>query len=172
MRKAIDWIDRNVEYVLNVLFYAYIIVIIFAEVVARYVLHSSIVWAEETAIYAFIWMSYLSTARLARGRAHLAFTIFRDAMPRGPQLACLLVADLCLATVAVVVVLYMWTPLLDSIAYKQTMQGVNLPIWIATVAVPVGWLVVLVRVLQRARDAIRNYRLDAPLVGQALEEHI
>ncbi|HZZ95277.1 MAG TPA: TRAP transporter small permease [Usitatibacter sp.] len=172
MRQAIDWVDRNVEYVLNVLFYGYIIVIIFTEVVARYVLHSSIVWAEETAIYAFIWMSYLSTARLVRSRAHLAFTLFRDAMPRLPQLLCLLLADACLATVAVVVVLYMWAPLMDSVSYRQTMQGANLPIWIATAAVPVGWLVVLVRVLQRAWDAIRNYRVGRPLVGHALEEHI
>ena len=172
MRKAIDWIDRNVEYVLNVLFYAYIIVIIFSEVVARYVLRSSIVWAEETGIYAFIWLSYLSTARLVRGRKHLGFTLFRDMMPRGWQLVCLLISDLCLAIVAVVVVAYMWRPLADSIAFNQTMQGANLPIWIATAAVPIGWLVVLVRVGQRAWDAIRNYRRGVPLIGHGLEEHI
>jgi TRAP-type C4-dicarboxylate transport system permease small subunit len=172
MRNLLRWIDQKIEYVLNVLLYGYVIAIIFAEVIARYVLHSSIVWGEETGIYAFIWLSYLSTARLARSRSHLAFTLFRDAMPRGGQLICMLVSDVCLAVIAIVVVIYMWRPLMDSIAFKQTMEGANLPIWIATLSVPVGWLAILVRTGQRAWDSIGNYRRGAPLIGHLLEEQI
>jgi len=104
LRAAIDWLDANVEYWLNVLLYAYILVIVFVEVLGRYVLKTSIVWSEETAVYAFIWMSYLAMARLARSRSHLAFTPLRDMMSRGWQLACLLVSDLALGVLAVIVV--------------------------------------------------------------------
>lgn len=166
-RGALDWLDRNVEYWLNVLLYAYILAIVFVEVVARYVFKVSIVWSEETAVYAFIWMSYLAMARLARTRTHLAFTPLRDMMSRGWQLACLLVADLALAVLAVIVVVYMWRPIADSVSFHQTMQGADLPIWIATLAVPVGWLMVLVRTTQRALDAIANYRRG----GVVAEEH-
>ena len=166
-RGALDWLDRNVEYWLNVLLYAYILVIVFVEVVARYVLKVSIVWSEETAVYAFIWMSYLAMARLARTRSHLAFTPLRDMMSRGWQLACLLVSDLALGVLAVIVVVYMWRPIADSVSFHQTMQGADLPIWIATLAVPVGWLMVLIRTTQRALDAIGNYRHG----GIVAEEH-
>jgi hypothetical protein len=37
LRAAIDWLDANVEYWLNVLLYAYILVVVFLEVLARYV---------------------------------------------------------------------------------------------------------------------------------------
>ena len=166
-RGALDWLDRNVEYWLNVLLYAYILVIVFVEVVARYVFKVSIVWSEETAVYAFIWMSYLAMARLARTRSHLAFTPLRDMMSRGWQLACLLVSDLALGVLAVIVVVYMWRPIADSVSFHQTMQGADLPIWIATLAVPVGWLMVLVRTTQRALDVIANYRRG----GVVAEEH-
>ena len=166
-RGALDWLDRNVEYWLNVLLYAYILVIVFVEVVARYVFKVSIVWSEETAVYAFIWMSYLAMARLARTRSHLAFTPLRDMMSRGWQLACLLVSDLALGVLAVIVVVYMWRPIADSVSFPQTMQGADLPIWIATLAVPIGWLMVLIRTTQRALDAIGNYRHG----GIVAEEH-
>ena len=166
-RGALDWLDRNVEYWLNVLLYAYILAIVFVEVVARYVFKVSIVWSEETAVYAFIWISYLAMARLASTRSLLAFTPLRDMMSRGWQLACLLVSDLALGVLAVIVVVYMWRPIADSVSFHQTMQGADLPIWIATLAVPVGWLMVLVRTTQRALDAIANYRRG----GVVAEEH-
>jgi len=158
MRDAVAWLDQKVEYTLNVGLYAYILVIVFLEVIARYVLKLSLVWAEETAIYAFIWLSYLSMARLARTRTHLAFTPLRDMLPRFGQLVCLLISDVSLGVLAVIVIVYMWGPLADSVAYGQTMQGVDLPIWLATAAVPVGFLMVLVRTVQRAMNAIANYR--------------
>jgi TRAP-type C4-dicarboxylate transport system permease small subunit len=168
MRAAFDVLDRKAEYWLNLLLYAYIIVVVFYEVVSRYVLRSSVAWAEETAIYAFIWLSYLSAARLARTRSHLAFTLFRESMGRRMQLTCLLVADLCLIALATVVIVYMLRPISDSIEFGQTMQGAYLPLWIATVAVPIGWALVLLRTVQRALDAIRNYRDGKPMAEHSL----
>jgi TRAP-type C4-dicarboxylate transport system permease small subunit len=172
MRATINWLDQKVEYVLNVLLYAYILIIVFLEVLARYVLHVSLVWAEETAVYAFIWLSYLSMARLARTRTHLAFTPLRDMLPRGGQLVCLLIADVALGVLAVIVVVYMWRPIADAAAFGQTMQGSDLPIWIATLAVPVGWMMVLLRTTQRAIDAIRNYRRGDVVAEEHPEDQV
>lgn len=168
-RLALDWLDRKVEFFLNMLLYAFILIIIFIEVFARYVLKSSVVWAEETAIYAFIWLSYLSMARLVRGRSHLAFTLVRDALPPLGQLICMLIADLCLVVLSVVVIGFMWQPLVDSVEFRQTMRGTDLPIWLATVAVPIGWIFVLIRTIQRTIDAVLKYLRDQPLVSEPLD---
>lgn len=168
VRSFLELLDRKAEYWLNLLFYAYILAIIFFEVVSRYVLKASVAWAEETAIYAFIWLSYLSAARLARTRSHLSFTLLRDAMgPRG-QLACLLVSDACLIGLSLVVIGYMFQPIRDSIAFEQSMLGANLPIWLATISVPVGWTLVLIRTLQRALDSVRAYRRGHAPVSDSL----
>lgn len=168
-RAAFDWFDRKVEFSLNILLYAYILIVIFVEVIFRYVIKASVVWAEETAVYAFIWLSYLSMSRLARTRGHLAFTLLRDALPRLGQLVCLLIADACLIVLAIVVIVYMWQPLIDSVDFNQTMRGSDLPIWLATAAVPVGWLFLLVRTLQRAIDALQKYGRSELLVSEPLD---
>ena len=172
VRATIDWLDGNVEYWLNVLLYAYILVVVFLEVLGRYVFKVSMVWSEETAVYAFIWMSYLAMARLARTRSHLAFTPLRDMLPRGGQLACLLASDIALGALSVIVVVYMWRPIADSVDFHQTMQGADLPIWLATLAVPVGWLMVLIRTVQRALDAIGNYRRGVVVAEEHPEDQI
>ncbi len=168
MRAFLELLDRKAEYWLNLLFYAYILAIIFFEVVSRYVLKASVAWAEETAIYAFIWLSYLSAARLARTRSHLSFTMLRDAMGRRGQLACLLISDTCLIGLSLVIIGYMFGPIRDSIAFGQTMLGANLPIWLATLSVPVGWTLVLIRTVQRALDSVRAYRRGHSLVSDSL----
>lgn len=168
-RIALYWLDKKLELSLNILLYAYILVVIFVEVIARYVLKASVVWAEETAIYAFVWMSYLSMARLARTRGQLAFTLVRDALPRLGQLVCLLIADACLIVLSVIVIVYMWQPLVDSVDFRQTMRGTDLPIWVATAAVPVGWMLLLGRTVQRAMDAWQDFRSGRPLASEPLD---
>jgi len=168
-RTALDWFDQKLEFSLNILLYAYILIIIFVEVIFRYVLKASVAWAEETAVYAFIWLSYLSMSRLARTRGHLAFTLVRDAMPRLGQLVCLLIADVCLIVLSTVVILYMWQPLYDSVDFNQTMRGTDLPIWLATAAVPIGWIFLLVRTVQRAIDAVQKFGRGQMLVAEPLD---
>lgn len=157
-------LDRHLEKVLSVGLYAFIIATVFAEVVSRYVFHSSILWAEETAIYAFIWLTYISMAALARSRSHLAFTAIRDVLSPLAQLLLLLLADVCLLALSVVIIVFMYQPLADNILFEQQMMGVNLPLWLATAAVPFGWCLVVIRVVQRATDSIRDYRAGRSLV--------
>lgn len=158
-------VDRRLEKILGVGLYLYIITVVFFEVVARYLFHSSVLWAEETAIYAFIWLTYISMASLARTRSHLAFTAIRDVLPPLPQLFLLLLSDICLLALSVIIIVHIYQPIADNILFEQAMMGVNLPLWLATAAVPFGWFLVLVRVIQRAIDTIRDYRVGRSLVS-------
>jgi TRAP-type C4-dicarboxylate transport system permease small subunit len=168
MRRIIRAIDTHFEYVLSSALYAYIIVVIFCEVVARYGFHSSILWAEETSIYAFIWLTYISMANLAKTRSHLAFTPIRDMLPPAGQLTLLLLADVCLLILSTVIIVFIYRPLADNIIFEQKMMGANLPLWWATAAVPFGWLLVAIRVIQRALISIRKYTAGDSLVSEVV----
>ena len=160
-------VDRYLEDALSVILYAYVITIIFAEVVARYLFHSSILWASETAIYAFIWISYLSMAGLAKSRSHLSVSFIRDAMPRTIQLLLLYLSDILLIVLATIVVVYFRQPLTDAIDFDQKMIGIDLPYWIAMLSVPVGWTLVVIRTLQRSWATTQDYRAGRPLQTEA-----
>lgn len=168
----IDAADRKVEYWLTFLFYGYLFAILTLEVIGRAIGHS-IVWAVETSLYAFIWLTYLSAAQLTRNREHLAFTLFRDRMNRVGQFVCLAISDMCLGAISLVIVYYMWNPLADAIRFDQQMTGADAPIWLAMIAVPVGWIVVFIRVVQRFVRLVRDFRAGRPLAatveGEALQ---
>lgn len=168
MRRMFEALDTRLENALSCALYAYVIAAIFVEVVARYGFSSSVLWLEETAIYVFIWLTYISMANLAKTRSHLAFTAIRDALPPPVQLALLLLADACLLVLSTIIIIYIYQPIADSVVFEQQMMGANLPLWWATAAVPFGWLLVSVRVIQRAIASIKKYRVGESLITGVL----
>lgn len=163
-RRTLSWLDKNVEFWLNFLFYVYLSSILVIEVIARWVFDHSLTWSVETAIYAFIWLTYLSMAEVARGREHLAFTMIRDQLNRHGQFICLVISDLALATVAVTIIVFILQPIDDAFAFNQKMTGSDLPIWLALLSIPIGWAMVLLRVVQRFFDLLGDYRGGGPLL--------
>jgi len=65
-------------------------IIIGVEVFRRYVLGASSTWGEETAIYAFVWMTYIAAAHRVRGRKHLSVELLRNKMNRTQKFCALL----------------------------------------------------------------------------------
>lgn len=163
MKRFVGILDEYLEDALSVLLYAYLVAIVFAEVIARYVFKSSMLWSNETAIYAFIWLCYLSMAVMAKSRSHLAVTFVRDAMPRAVQFALLMLSDALLIALSTVIAVYIYQPLGDVIEFGEKMVGANLPLWIAMAAVPVGWTLVAIRTVQRALVSYRAWREGRPL---------
>ena len=165
-RSVLSWLDKKIEFWLTYVFYMYLFLVLTAEVVCRFVFDHSFTWSVETSLYAFIWLTYLSVADMARNREHLAFTMVRDWLNRHGQFVCLAVSDIALAAVSVTIIFYIWEPFRQSVAFKQEMTGIDFPIWPALIAVPVGWALVLVRVVQRFLLLVENYRKGKPLIAQ------
>lgn len=162
--KVLKWMDDNLESYLSFLFYFYLTMVIFIEVVRRYIFNSSSTWGEETAIYAFIWMTYIAAAKGVKERTHLSVDVLVRLMGRRGKLFSLILSDVCFFILAATIFYYSLSPIGMNIEYGQTMMGVNLPMALATVAVPFGWLLIMVRVIQRFIKTIKTYRKgDLPI---------
>jgi len=138
------------EDTLGAVFYAYMAIIVAVEVVRRYVFNASSSWAEETAVYAFIWLAHLAAASAARDRAHLSFDLMGRLLKPGAARAMTLLSDIAFLMLALLI---LWTSAQNTLLqyqYGQMMRGVDLPIVLASAAVPVGWGLVALRVCQRA----------------------
>ena len=57
-------------------------VVVFLQVVFRYVLSMPLAWAEESARFLFIWVALLGAALGVKDRAHFAITLVVDRFPR------------------------------------------------------------------------------------------
>ena len=138
--------------------------VIVVEVCRRYFFGASSSWGEETAIYAFIWMTYLAAARGVRGRKHLSVEALRYRMTRTQKYYTFVLSDVCFFVLSMVIVYYSILPVMENIRYGHMMFGIDLPLALATSAVTAGWILIAIRVVQRFFDTLKRFRHGLPLV--------
>ena len=166
LKRSVRWVNNYIEYWLVSFFYAYMTIIIGLEVFRRYVLGASSTWGEETAIYAFIWMTYIAAAHRVRGRQHLSVEVLRNQMNRTQKFCAFVLSDICFFILAVAVIYYSVAVVGTNIEYGQNMLGVDVPMAFATVAVPIGWSLIAFRVVERFFETLRRFRMGQPLVEE------
>jgi len=80
-------LDRSVQSLahllsgLNVLVLVAMFAVVFAAVIARYVLNNALSWSEEFAIWAFTWLIFIGTMMGLREGKHIAVDLLLDMMP-------------------------------------------------------------------------------------------
>ena len=76
-----------------------------AQVFFRYVINSSLQWAEEVSVYALIWLVFIGSVSLVRGWRHITITAFVNMLPFRAQAWAFIVAKL-LSLVFVLALVY------------------------------------------------------------------
>ncbi|OAT80961.1 hypothetical protein A6P54_13265 [Bacillus sp. MKU004] len=80
MNRFLTWFERGIGTVTVILFIMMTIVV-FAQVVLRYVFDTSIVWGEEFSRYAMIWLAFLGAALGIRHGEHTRIDFFIKLIP-------------------------------------------------------------------------------------------
>jgi len=171
IKNGLFWIDENAERVLMNLFYSYLALIIFIEVVRRFVFHTQTSWGSTTAIHAFVWISWLGCAFCIKKRNHLRFPGIRSNISHTAQFYCFLLDDLIWLIIAAVVLVSSIKLVSLQIMIGQTIEGTdNVPQWLATISIPVGFSLVVIRVFQDVIFNIKTYKLKEPFMKKPEEE--
>lgn len=119
-------------------------VILFINVVLRN-LGASIVWAEEFAKFAIIWITFGGCGAAVREKAHMSITAFYDVLnPTGKK-----ALDIFINAVGVLFslfMLYYGAMLVQKVLVtNQTSPTMQLPMWIIYISVPIGAALMLLR---------------------------
>lgn len=161
------WLQKGVESLAAAVLVAEV-VILMAGIIARSVLHSSLVWSDELASILFLWLVMLGTARAVQKNCHMRLTFFVSKLsPR---------AQVWAETLAVGVTLTMLALLLHpSVEYVEDQGFVETPAlgWsgmVRALALPTGFAIALascaLRLLQHGkRDVIGVAVLLAAIGG-------
>jgi TRAP-type C4-dicarboxylate transport system permease small subunit len=86
-------IEHAVRWAVIVLMFV-MTVLVFLQIVFRYVFNAPLGWSEEMARFAFVWVSFLGASALMQMREHINVTVFLERFPARVQHACVLVANL------------------------------------------------------------------------------
>jgi len=110
--------------------------LIFANVVLRYVVGSSIPWAEEAARYLMIWLTFLSSGLVMRHGGHISIDYLNQKLPRKAALA-LNLFNLVLILVCCVVIGYFGVRY-AMISQVQVTPSLRIPFGLVYLGIPLG----------------------------------
>ena len=136
--------------------YSYFCLIILVEVVRRYVFGASSPWGEMTARYAFVYLTYVAAAEAIRHRRHIRIDIVPALLPPRAGRWLQRYIDALILVLAAVVIYYsleliriQWT-----VGIVMTAADVNMAF--AQAALPLGWTLIVIRVIQSWFDPLRE----------------
>lgn len=160
-RRLLRHIDEHGERYLLLWLYAFIVAVIFVEVIRRFVVEYSSLWGEETARYAFVYMVWIGAARAVKDRSHIRIDALAQAMPPRAAALLMLFGDVATIGFAGLAFYYSLDPILVSIKFSSVSDGLRIVKAWFLFAVPFGFSLIILR-------AVQAFLLDAHalLTGQ------
>ena len=162
---VLKWLDENIEKSIILVSYVLMTAIIFVEVIRRFAFGQQAAWSSTIPIYLFLWVTWIGCAYNCKRRSHLRFEEFRMRLPYSGQFFCLVVDHLVWIGFSLLVIYYSMQQV--QIAYDNfaIVQGTDdIMQWWFYTATPIGFGLVIYRVLRNLADDIRRYRNNEPMM--------
>ncbi|MBN2126120.1 MAG: TRAP transporter small permease, partial [Deltaproteobacteria bacterium] len=140
MEKASNLLNRVCEAAL-VLVLGVMAVVVFLQVLFRYVIHLPLFWTEEFARYCLVWASLLGASVALKRGEHIAVTYFMERFPEGLRWVLLLAARISVAAILAVMT---WGGVqLVMVTSAQISPALRIPMAVPYLALPFGSAVML-----------------------------
>lgn len=152
MRKILNQIE---EYLCAAML-LFIAALAFANVVVRYLTDGSLAFTEELIVNLFVWITVLGGAIAFKRRAHLGVSILTNKFPVKYQKAVVTFTALCSVGLFLLLFTHGVQLVISEYTNKMTTYSMALPMWWFGLAVPLGALLLIIRVVQAAWDELRS----------------
>lgn len=161
--KTLKLIDQNLERWLTLIFYVMIVLVLSLEVLQRFTIQFSTIWGEEIARYCFIYLAWIGAAYAVKDRAHLRIDVIVSGLPNRVKAAFYVVADLMAMGLASFAFYLSLHPIQVSLKFSSVTAGLRVPFSLFLIAIPIGFGLIVIRLLQsliKDADSLIN---DTPL---------
>ncbi len=162
--KTLRWIDENIERVIILCSYVIMTGIIFVEVIRRFAFGQQAAWSTTIPIYLFLWVTWIGCAYCCKNRGHLRFEEFRVRLPYKGQFFCIMVDHLLWIGFSVLVIYYSYDIVYLSYDNFSIVQGTDdVMQWWFYMATPVGFGMIIYRVLQNMFEDVGRFNRGEPM---------
>ena len=143
--KVVRWLDEHFEEYILVFLSAFTVVIIFLQVVMRYVFGNSLTWSEEMARYMFIWLIYIGVSYAVKKKRHLGVDAIAMLFKEKGKLIVALIANFSFLIFAIVMTYFGLDIVLRVTRESAALQ---IPLTWVYVAPVVGMTLTSIRLIQ------------------------
>lgn len=148
MKKVLKWLDDNLEKLICVLLMSVSTIVIFVQVIMRYIFHSSLTWSEEFARYCFIWLIFLAGSYGCKKRAHIKIEAALKLFPAGVRPGVVILGDLMTLVFASYIFFTGISLSVFQIRYSKFSPAMGVPMWVVYTALVVGFGLMIIRQIQ------------------------
>jgi TRAP-type C4-dicarboxylate transport system permease small subunit len=153
------WLNENLEKVVIIICYSTMTAIIFVEVIRRFMFNLQAPWSTSIPVLLFLWLTWVGAALNVKQRTHLSLNEVRMRLPYKGQFFCLVMDAVLWIFFAVIVIYYSTEQVYLAYDNFAIVPGTdNVMQWWFYLATPLGWILIIFRVLQNLRDDWRRFR--------------
>ena len=145
-------------------------VIIFANVTMRYITGGSIVWAEEVARYAMVWLTFLGTGPVLRIGGHIAIENLQDTLPQAAAKWIRGGIALSMAGMGIGMV-WMGIEYMNRAKFQMT-ASTQISFSYIYAAIPIGGVLLLWSTLAIATDYVQTRTFDSDVTSAGHQEGV
>lgn len=163
LSKYLTVLDESFERYFLTIFYFYIFFIIATSVVTRYVFGYSPVWTTDTAIFMYIYLSWIGTSWNVRQRSHIRVDFVQSRLPDRARGLTYILNDIALLLFSYYVFVGL-VPIWENITQLgAVVQSLNVSQIYFFVAVPIGFALITIRTFQVLYIDVRTVVFDEPV---------
>lgn len=157
MKKIYEGYNRFERVILGLVMSG-LIIMGFIQVIFRFVLHIPLAWAEEMMMFCMVWVAYLGASAAANERKHILISMFVDLLPPGLRKAFTIFSQVIWLSCSGVLIYLGYHVTANYISRGATSLGGGFPFWICSIIIPVGMLLVSIRVVLLMIHTLRGER--------------
>lgn len=172
MKKVLHWLDENLESTICMVLLSVFTVILFIQVVMRYVFNNSLSWSEELARYLFIWLVFIGISYGAKQMKHLKIDVFLNVFPKKFRPYVIIFADVVVLVFAVIVIYSAYTIVMQYMKMGSSSPALRIPTWFIQSSSIVGYGLTMIRQIQTIIYRIKELKAGDLEAFEANDEEV
>ncbi|MBZ4645393.1 MAG: hypothetical protein PWR27_1483 [Petroclostridium sp.] len=154
----LKFLDKHLEDYILVAFMAIMSVVIFFQVIMRYVFRSSLTWSEELARYLFVWIVYFAISYAVKERKHIKIEAALYLMPKKVRPYMPIIGDIIVFVFSAFIIVTSWEIVLRQASGGQISPAMRIPMQYIYAAPFVGFTLTAFRTIQVIMLRIKNLK--------------
>ena len=156
-------LDQNAERWLLLVFYVMLVLTMAIEVLRREVFSYSSIWGEEVVRYSFIYLAWVGAAVAVKERVHIRIDVIMNYLGPRPKALLYIFGDLVMFVVAIIALYWSFEAVHVSAKFGSVTDGLRVSrVW-ALMAVPLGFSLLMLRLVQSFIRDVRYIRDGKPV---------
>lgn len=131
-------------------------IVLFVNVVLRYVFSASTSWAEELIKYLMIWIAFIGGSICVREGAHVSIDFFYEYLSEKGMKIVLTIVNSIAVVFCFLMTIYGMKTIQFTIDTGQVSPALQVPMWIPYLAIPLGFILMTIRYVQEIVKAIKK----------------